>query len=357
MWREGSAARRPRTLPPLLARAGHDPGGDGDGTGHPQRHRDRAAALVASKRPPRPQVLEERRRASGPRPARTAPRRGDLVSAASPSGDALLQAWLLEQEHRGLLPHTIEKRRKCLRVLMTWLAGRSLLQVTQEDIEAFLGQRAIGPRSRYVWLSHLHVFYRWAIDQELTDKDPTVKIPRPRLRRSLPRPIATADLRAALEQSSGRHRCWILLGAYEGLRCQEMAGLRREDVLEDDELLRVVAAKGDHERVVPLHPEVAQALLALPMPEAGWIFVGRFGQPYTPNHLSQDLNAYLRSVGVTATAHQLRHWFATELYRSTHDLRLTQEMLGHSSPAMTALYTQFDRSTAGAAVAGLRATA
>jgi len=39
------------------------------------------------------------------------------------------------------------------------------------------------------------------------------------------------------------------------------------------------------------------------------------------------------------TAHQLRHWFGTNLYAQSHDIRITQEMLGHASSATTAIYT------------------
>jgi integrase/recombinase XerD len=48
----------------------------------------------------------------------------------------------------------------------------------------------------------------------------------------------------------------------------------------------------------------------------------------------------LRAVGSNATAHQLRHSFGTAVLRSSHDLRVTQELLRHSSPASTAIYTQ-----------------
>jgi site-specific recombinase XerD len=48
--------------------------------------------------------------------------------------------------------------------------------------------------------------------------------------------------------------------------------------------------------------------------------------------------------------HSLRHRFASELYRVTLDLRLTQEMLGHSSPATTSIYTAFSPTRAAAAV-------
>ena len=48
----------------------------------------------------------------------------------------------------------------------------------------------ISTNSRFAWISHLHAFYGWAVIEERCDVDPTVKIIRPRVRRTLPRPIA-----------------------------------------------------------------------------------------------------------------------------------------------------------------------
>jgi integrase/recombinase XerD len=56
--------------------------------------------------------------------------------------------------------------------------------------------------------------------------------------------------------------------------------------------------------------------------------------------VSTCIRRALRAVGSTATAHQLRHSFGTAVLRSSHDLRVTQELLRHSSPASTAIYTQ-----------------
>jgi integrase len=70
--------------------------------------------------------------------------------------------------------------------------------------------------------------------------------------------------------------------------------------------------------------------------------------PLTACRVSGLCNVYLRSVGAGATLHQLRHFFATSLYRASKDIRLTQEALGHASPATTAIYAGYDQSaTAG----------
>jgi integrase len=117
------------------------------------------------------------------------------------------------------------------------------------------------------------------------------------------------------------------------------------------------ATKGHGERVVPASVFVLAELRAAGLPRNGWVFPRHDGQA-GPNQawlISQMCGEHLRSCGIQASLHQLRHWFGTSLYRQTHDLRLTQAMLGHASPSTTAGYAAYDNSDAAAAIASLPA--
>jgi site-specific recombinase XerD len=70
--------------------------------------------------------------------------------------------------------------------------------------------------------------------------------------------------------------------------------------------------------------------------------------------MSATIGRYLRDLGIDATAHQLRHWFATNVYAAGHDIRVTQELLGHSNPSTTSRYVAFSAVAAEAAVKSLR---
>lgn len=270
------------------------------------------------------------------------------------TNDEILAAMRTDMERRGLMESSITKRDISVRAFMRWLGDEtSVLTATREQIDQFLDGRHIGPRTRFTWLANLHSFYVWAIADGHAVEDPTEKIVRPKLRRTLPRPAPTDELRHLIDVAPPKERCWVVLAAFQGLRCQEIAGLRREDVSETDGLLRVVHGKGGHERMLPLHPQARAALLALPMPRVGWVFTRARGGKYSANALSTYFNRFLHDNGVASTAHQLRHWFGTQLYQATADLRLTQEMLGHSDPGTTAVYTAFNRRAAAAAIRDL----
>lgn len=253
---------------------------------------------------------------------------------------------------RGLATATIDSRR---RRLLTFDLRCGLATATTEQVEAFLDAKDLSAKSRYDWISHLSCFYRWAIDHELVDRDPTARVVRPRLRRRLPRPVGTGDLVTALQMAEPMMRTWLSLMAFGGLRCIEVARLEIDDVLWDDGLLRV-HGKGDKDRMVPMHPEVERTLRTLTLPTRGRLFRRPRGGPYPAAQVSREVSEYLADLGVSATAHQLRHWFGTHVYRTSRDLRVTQELLGHSSPTTTAAYADWSRQEAQRAVLDLELT-
>jgi len=255
---------------------------------------------------------------------------------------------------RNLRPTYITLRRQQLN-LLTRTLGKPLEDATEEDLEAWYADLCdrITPEARGRYLSHASNYYRWLVRARLREDDPTSRLIHPRLQRRLPRPITDADLRLALRAPPARVRPWMLLGLFAGLRACEVANLRAEDISWEHRVL-VVEGKGGRQRALPLHESLAVELE--PLPRRGWLFPhwDHPGWPVKPWNVSHGVNHHLHAVGVTATFHQFRHRFASDVYRATHDLRLTQELLGHADPRTTAGYAQYDRAGAAAAVGALR---
>ena len=226
------------------------------------------------------------------------------------------------------------------------------------DVEVWLATRGQAARTRYNLISSVSSFYQWAIREERCTRDPSKRVPRPRLRRYVPRPVSNEDLAYALLVAPPLVKAWLTLMAYTGLRCQEVAGVDAGDLLWhlDPPALVVSHAKGGNERVVPLAAETEDALRAHGLPRHGPVFINQSGRPFSPASVSARTNTYLRDVGVDATAHQLRHWFGSTVYQQTLDLRATQELLGHRSPTSTAIYTAFAPGVAGGVVRRLTVT-
>lgn len=259
---------------------------------------------------------------------------------------------------RGLMPSTIEARMRVLARFETYL-GRPIETGTLDELRDWLDNHSKqAARTRYGLVSHLACFYRWAVIEGFLEVDPTMRLERPKLRRGLPRPVATSDVALAIAQApSAEVRALVTLASFAGLRCGEIAGLDRADILDrrDPPVIHVVHAKGGRERVVPAHPAVLEALGLLPLPIAGPLFVDSLGSRRPSHWVTHTLRNHLHACGISASGHQLRHWFATSVYESSSDLRLTQELLGHASPTTTAVYTAISQLRASAVVGDLDA--
>lgn len=277
------------------------------------------------------------------------------VVSKNQGGDPTVVLWARAQRRRGVMESSIETR--CAQVVRVG-KDLDLTTVSAEDIETWLDGRRISNRTRYTYLSTLGSFYTWGVDYGHFAKDPTHLIHRPRLRQSLPRPILDADLAVALAGAPPVMGAWLELMAFAGLRCSEVAKLDRGSVLDraDPMVLRVFG-KGEKERLIPLRARVLSALRRTDMPRHGLLFRNEADNPYTAARLSRLVALYFDGLGIDATAHQLRHWFATKAYAVSSDLRVVQELLGHSSPTTTAIYTQWSSARAIEAVNSIEVTA
>lgn len=275
------------------------------------------------------------------------------------SGDGdLIWAYERDSRRRGLQPTTIASHNAFLRRFAGRVAG-GMLDATPDDVERFLDAYQLGATARYQYISGLHAFFDWARRAGYGNGDPTIDIIRPKLPKRLPRPISNADLGVALEMASARVRSILVLGAFQGMRCIEIARLCREDVLDGNEPPVVVAyGKGAKDRVIPLHPDTLSALRLLPMPKAGPVFRldDGTGRQARAHNIGQWANRYLEELGIDATMHCLRHWFGTHIYRTSgYDLLMVADLMGHASVDTSMIYARFDRARAPEAVLALSA--
>lgn len=264
----------------------------------------------------------------------------------------LVNQWCASLRTDNYSKKTLTAYRRTATVFLAWCETNNLdyQQLDHRDIGRWLDTLPIGPRSRYAYTSNLGAFYAWLIREEHLDRDPTVRVRRPRLNRLLPRPAPLDVVLQALDGPDSRTVLMIALGAFAGLRVSEIAGLRVADLHmdRDDPLVRIFG-KGAKERFVPLHDEILLALTRYQPPHTGWLFPSLGGRPISVSHTGKLIVVALDGV----TPHQLRHLFATGAYAVSGDIRVVQELLGHQSVATTQIYTQFSPVIAAQTVRGL----
>jgi integrase/recombinase XerC len=255
--------------------------------------------------------------------------------------------WLAE---RGKSLRTCTEYRRTLGHLSRWLEARDadLLTATPDHLKAWRSGLTVEPNTVLGYITAVRSFYRWAIWAKKVAVDPSADLPLPKRRKGRPRPIPENLLVVALVNAPPMVRTWLMLAALLGLRACEIAILRREDIIEYQETrVLIVRGKGGKERIVPLRDQAWQELLLAGLPTKGWIFLrnDRRG-PRNAQQVSYYANQYLHSIGIKETLHQLRHRFGTRSFAEGKDLRIVQEMMGHESPATTALYADYSRSEA-----------
>ncbi|WP_167762318.1 tyrosine-type recombinase/integrase [Blastococcus sp. CT_GayMR20] len=250
-----------------------------------------------------------------------------------------------QTELRGLRPNTVRVRADVLGRLSLWL-GKPLREASEADLlrweQAAVAGRAAETRRAYV--SHVKAFYRWAVLAGIVAADPSSRLTNPKLSRPLPRPVPEDVLRQAVAAAKPKMRLMILLGAFCGLRTQEIAGLHWTDLGSADgqTSLLVREGKGGKERVVPVPGPVLEAMIAYGRRRSGPMFYGMDAAQISAKSVSCAVNRFTRRHGLDFTAHQLRHRYGTTAYQLTKDLRMVQELLGHGSPQTTARYAAYD---------------
>ena len=237
----------------------------------------------------------------------------------------------------GWRPTTVKRRTLTVRQFADHLEPRSVDAATLGDVEAFLA-RYERPRTKHAYLSDLRAFYLWAVDHDLVDRNPAAKMRLVKAPKSLPKPIRQPVDRA-LTEGRRRTRLMVALGYYAGLRCCEIAALDGVDLWLDRDPPQLVVrdGKGGKDRRVFIHPELGELLADVT--RAGPLFPGRVDGHVSPSTVSATLKRHLKACGVTATAHQLRHTFATAVAEeSDGDVLLTAGFMGHESMNTTMGY-------------------
>jgi site-specific recombinase XerC len=252
---------------------------------------------------------------------------------------------------RNLRPRTIQARRDAI-LRFRRVEELDPLEATREQMSDWYAHVPGVAETRSAELSHIRGFVRWAVAHNIVTGDTTAQLPRPKLPRRLPRPIAEDRLANAISTATPQVKAMLVLAGYAGLRAFEIAALYWRDIDDDRGLLLVADGKGGQQRTMPLHPMITDAIGALPGIRRGPVIHRLDGKPGPLTHwrVSQLANRHLHDLGYPDTLHSLRHRYATVVYQLSNDLRLTQELLGHASPNTTAGYTAWDVKKAGEVV-------
>ena len=189
----------------------------------------------------------------------------------------------------------------------------------------------------------LRFVYKYTLNQEWL-KD---RISYPRQEKTLPRVITQEEVKL-LFQAVANLKCRTVLQTIygAGLRLQEAIKLKVSDIDSKKMLLRIRHGKGNKERNSMLSAnllEILRSYYRVYQPKE-YLFAGT-RQDYVSETVIQRACAEAgKAIGVSVSPHTLRHSFATHLLEQGTDIRLIQELLGHSALRTTLIYTHVSTS-------------
>ncbi|HEV7436780.1 MAG TPA: site-specific tyrosine recombinase XerD [Pseudorhizobium sp.] len=283
---------------------------------------------------------------------------------------AHIEAFLeMMSAERGAAANTLASYQRDLDHLHEFLAGRKRLHLEADatDLRAYLSELAQGgfaASSQARRLSAMRQFYKFLYAEGLRADDPSAILDSPTKTRVLPKTMSEADVtrlldlasREANDPSAGQLLRLRMLALLEllyatGMRVSELVSLPAR-VLDQEGRFLIIRGKGNKERLVPLSRTAIEALrrygearkaAGKDDADSSWLFPSSGKEGYLPRQVfARDLKALATRAGLTTASispHVMRHAFASHLLQNGADLRVVQELLGHSDISTTQIYT------------------
>jgi tyrosine recombinase XerC len=272
------------------------------------------------------------------------------------------------QKERGFSLHTVRAYSQDLRALAEWVDGvygpgdvKRLEDLKAGDFRPFwtkLKKQGLVNNSIRRAQSALRGFFAFCVKRRFLTRNPLSGMDSPKVGKPLPSVLNEEEAQVFVnipghDFKAVRNRAILEILYGSGLRISELCGLRWENCLTDDGLLRITG-KGNKERLVPMTPESLRRLQEYlderrhrfpDLPETHPLFVSRRGTPLTTRSVARVIRHRIRQLTLLkrVTPHTLRHSFATHLLNGGADLRAVQELLGHASLSTTQVYTHLSR--------------
>lgn len=261
---------------------------------------------------------------------------------------------------KGLAQNTIEAYRRDLSEFLDFCktkGANDISDIKRSHLNSFildLREQNYTPRSVVRKIASLRGFFKWLCANEYTKTDPTLTLEQPKLPKRLPKVLTLEEITEIFNSDLNREESLIVELLYDcGLRVSELVNLKLNNIDINSKYIECFG-KGSKERIVPFGKK-AQSVLKkylkfrdtivakYNLASSKDLFIKEDGKKLT----RQDVYTFIRKQGEKIhkhiSPHTLRHSFATHLLENGADLRVVQELLGHSDVSTTQLYTHITK--------------
>lgn len=256
---------------------------------------------------------------------------------------------------RKLSKNTIRSYRDNLNRFEIFLNGKKIQDLSREDIEKYLQfNDKMAEKSRAHYLTVVRNFFSFLVLENLIENNPCETIKPPKIGQHLPMYLTEKEVDQLLSFPLNtpydyRNKAMLELLYATGIRVSELVELKLSNLDLQEDLIRVLG-KGSKERISPISLEAEKYLTLyiqnyrnqlLKNKDSEYLFINNFGNKISRQGFFKNLKQIAVSQGIEKeiSPHTLRHSYATHLLSHGADLRIIQELLGHSDISTTQIYT------------------
>lgn len=265
----------------------------------------------------------------------------------------LLEDFLIFLEvEKGYSPNTIREYTYDLQMFQRFTNNKPPEDIRTSDLRQFFlhlkREKEYSPRSLHRKICSLKSFYKFLKKEGFVAQNPTESIESPKIPQSLPKTITIEEALKLLDTPKNSRDKTILYLLYgTGMRVSELVNLNKSNLDLQNKFIKVVRGKGNKDRLIPLPDQIIPILNDYLISRNGTegetaLITNRSGKRLTTRSIQRIVKKYKALAEINdkkLTPHILRHAFATHLLSNAVDIRVIQELLGHSSLSTTQLYT------------------
>lgn len=240
--------------------------------------------------------------------------------------------------------NTVTTYSEALKSFLIFYREKAVAEITNDDVIVY--------NNEYILKNNLSASYQNQIVNAIKLFFQTIretkmlvdKIHRPKNAKTLPNVLSKEETFRLIDMTTNlKHKTLLALIYSSGLRISEAINMKIIDIDSQRMLIHIKNAKGKKDRYTLLSTKVLGLLreyYTLYKPKS-FLFEGQSGDQYSSRSAQSVLQQSAKKAGITRpiSLHTLRHSFATHLLESGTDLRYIQDLLGHSSPKTTMIYT------------------
>ena len=257
---------------------------------------------------------------------------------------------------KGLAENTLEAYRRDLSGFFDFCGDIDVSEIKRTQINSYirnLHEKHFSPTSIMRKIATLRGFFKWACINEVIKSNPALTLEQPKVPQKLPKVMTVEEINNLLNQNLTKIQKVIVELLYGcGLRVSELVNIKITDYNLNSKYLECTG-KGSKDRIVPLGKKAVKAIKNF-LPErdynlqkynkqSKYLLINEHGKQVTRQEVYTFIHESGKRLHKSISPHTLRHTFATHLLENGADLRVVQELLGHSNVSTTQLYTHISK--------------